>query len=207
MKKTLSFIIFLSFLLCACVGNDDNAKSEHQYVVGYLFGTCFAFVDDPVQREKTENAVQEMNENSWLGYNLLSPHDDNVRGMIQRECNGNWINNYMSVDYSGEGIQWIFAGYPHDECPYFLVQTSFSSNKYNVFGIKPGDDVLSSMKVLEDHGFELEEDMRKIYTKGDLCITLLPSRPPMIGYEQDDYTKIHTVDIKVRTFYLGNRTY
>ena len=123
------------------------------------------------------------------------------------ECGGVWIDNYMSNDYHGEGIWWIFSGYPHDECAYALTETGFSSGQYNVFGIKPGDEIGDAVSVLENQGFMIKDGAQKTYAKGDLCITLSPNRPPLDGYGQEGFDRIHTIIISVRTFYLGNFLY
>ena len=127
---------------------------------------------------------------------------------IRKECGDNWISNFMSYDYYGDGIQWIFSGYPHDECPCFLTEIKVFSSKYHVFDVKPGDDVSSSMEIIENQGFELakgneQEWSDKVYAKGDLYITIMPIH----DYDKEDYSKVEAIEIGVRTFYLGNRIY
>ena len=181
-------------------------KSDHKYVVKSLFGE-YVFVDNPIQRAKTENAIRELNQSSFIGYDFLSPYDETIKEKIQEGCI-NGLMNFMSIDFYGDGIKWIFSGYPHDESSYFLTNISFSSNKYHVFGITPGDDIFSAMALLESQGFGLAKDaeqewLEKDFAKGDLFITL----KPLIDYDNNDYSKIQTIVVGVRTFYLGNRLY
>jgi hypothetical protein len=176
MKKTFFIITFiLSLILKGDIMAEENV-----------------FLDDPVKREITEKAIAELNQNSYLGYDFLSPWDENIKEKIQIECNGNWIQNYMSRDYYGDNIKWIFSGYPHDECSSFLTEVSFSSNKYNVFGIKPGDDISNALDILKSLGFENNK-------RGDLQISFDP--------HDENNSEIEKITIEVKTYYLGNRLY
>jgi hypothetical protein len=150
--------------------------------------------DDPIKKEITEMAIFELNKNSYFGYDFLSLWDENIDEKIKKECNGKKIQNYMSYDYYGDDIIWIFSGYPNDECSYFLTNISFSSNKYNVFGIKPGDDISISLDKIKELGFEPN--------KGDLYISF---KPQII--DNKIYSTIGTIIIEVKTYYLGNRIY
>ncbi|MDR0444209.1 MAG: hypothetical protein LBH44_12480 [Treponema sp.] len=152
------------------------------------------FVDDPVQRKITEDAILELNQKSYFGYDFLIPLDKNIKEKLQIECNGNWITNFMSNDYYGDNITWTFSGYPYDECSFFLTQIDFSSTQYHVFGIKPGDDMQTSLKVLSNFGFE--------QSKGDLSIQLKHH-----SKDNSDHSKIGTITVNVKTGYLGNRIY
>jgi len=121
---------------------------KHKYIIRDPKNKgLFIFIDDTVQREKTENTIREMNHNSNLGFDLLTPYNKNIRKNASKKLDdGYWIDNYMSYDYHGDNIILTFSGYPHDEASYFLTDIEFTSNKYNVFGIKPGDDISISKK-------------------------------------------------------------
>jgi len=159
-------------------------------------------MDNKEKRQITENAVKEMNQNSNLGYDLLSLYEDSIIEKINKECK-NYVNNYMSDDYYGNGISWIFSGYPHDESPNFLTYIEFNSIEYNVFGIKPGDNISDSKNILEKMGFEnkghySKKNRANVFSKGDLYISLITKNDNLI---------IENIEIEARTFYLGNKLY
>ena len=196
-----------------------NQKKKHKYIIEESKGV-FVFVDDKRQREKTENTIKIMNQNSNLGYNLLSPHDNKIKNRIIRKGIKN-IDNYMSNDYYGDGIQWIFSGYPHDECKLFLTEISFTSNKYNVFGIKPNDNIYDSKKILENYGYKITKEhtyswIENVYKKNDLYILLITKYDSNKKFSQikeckldknEEQTKIIQIIIEVDTLYLGNMIY
>lgn len=187
--------IVLLVLFC-CIQNKGNLMAKEN-----------EFVDDPIQREITRNAVFELNQNSYLGYDFLVPLDEGTKEKIQLECNGNWITNYMSHDYYGDNITWIFSGYPHDECSSFLTEVRFCSDNHNVFGIKPGDDISIAEDKLLSLGFEHNNGYSRrryySYNKGDLFIAF----DNFVNRGNGEHSKIETITVQVRTFYLGNRIY
>jgi hypothetical protein len=179
--------------------------SKHKYVIRDPQNKkMFIFIDDIGQREKTENTIREMNQNSNLGFCLLTPYNKIIRKNAPKKWGaGYWIDNYMSIDYHGDNIILTFSGYPHDEVSAtFLTDITFTSNKYNVFGIKTGDDISISKKILKNQGFE-KKRAENIYKKNDLCILLTTG----YGYDNVDKTKIGEITVRVETFYLGNRIY
>jgi hypothetical protein len=144
-----------------------------------------------------------MNHNSNLGFDLLTPYNKNIRKNASKKWgNGYWIDNYMSIDYHGDNIILTFSGYPHDEAGCFLTDTTFTSNKYNVFGIKPGDGISISKKMLKKQGFEKKRG-KNAYKKNDLYILLTSE----YDYDNEDKAKIGEITVKVETFYLGNNIY
>jgi hypothetical protein len=178
--------------------------SKHKYVIRDPKNRgVFIFIDDTSQREKTENTIREMNQNSNLGFDLLTPYNKNIRKNAPKKCgNGYWIDNYMSIDYHGDNVILTFSGYPHDEVSdCFLTDITFTSNKYNVFGIKPGDDVFISKKTLKNHGFGRKA--KNVYKKTDLYILLTTEH----DCDNEDKAKIGKIAVRVKTFYLGNRMY
>jgi len=177
-----------------------NLKCKHKYIIKSPKGRGFIFIDDKIQREKIENTIREMNLNSYLGYNLLSPYSNEIIKNIKKE-NRKYIDNYMSNDYHGNGIMWIFSGYPHDESPSYLTEISFTSNNYNIFGFKPGDNIINLIELLKKQKFRkianrADNSTETIYKKNDLYIILY----------HDDETIIKII-VRVRTFYLGNNLY
>lgn len=207
MKKILIALALCAVLrVAACAQNRNNSMpDEHNFVK--RLNDNYEFVDDPILRKITEDAVSNLNQNSYFGYDFLIPFNGSVKERIQMECNGNWIPNYMSYDYFGDDIKWSFSGYPHDESSYFLTEITFNSKKYNAFGIKPGDDISSSVNKLSSMGFEPNKGYLRnrlnSYNKGDLFIAL----DNVASRDENEYTKIETITIQVRTFYLGNRIY
>jgi hypothetical protein len=174
----------------------------------------FIFVDDKIEREKTENTIREMNQNSNLGFDLLNAYNKNVRKNTPKEWgDGYWIDNYMSIDYHGDNIILTFSGYPHDEVSgCFLTDIEFSSNKYNVFGIKTGDNISVSRKILKSQGFEKIKNyamkwVKNVYKKNDLYILLITDHDNKYDNKNGNKAKIERIIVRVKTFYLGNRIY
>ena len=188
------------------------------------------FIDNKSKRKITESAVKELNQNSNLGYNLLCLYEDDLIKRIKKECK-EYVGNYMSNDYYGDGILWVFSGYPHDEVSdSFLTEINFTSTKYNIFGIKPGDNISNSKKILENMGFEnkghyIKKGYTNVFSKGDLYITLTTDYDNELSQREvlknvkgidkkiiegeilKDNQIIKNIEIEVKTFYLGNRIY
>jgi len=166
----------------------------------------FLYNEFRINREKTEISIREMNQNSNLGFDLLHLYNENIRKNTPKEWgNGQWIDNYTSIDFNCDGISYIFSGYPHDEVDdYFLTEINFSSNKFNIFGIKPGNDIFNSENILINLGFEkvnhyFMDWVENVYKKNDLYILLLA--------EYDSKINISSINVKVETYNLGNRIY
>ncbi|MDR2923492.1 MAG: hypothetical protein LBU85_09155 [Treponema sp.] len=94
---------------------------KHKYIIRDPKNRgLFIFIDDTGQREKTENTIREMNYNSNLGFDLLTPYNRIIRKYAPKKLGkGCWIDNYMSKDYHGDNIILTFSGYPHDEADFF----------------------------------------------------------------------------------------
>ena len=200
-------------LFTACEGKSSGSDNiEPSITVEKSFMQPYGYDDDPVQWEITESAVREINQNSYFGYDFLSPYDEDIKEKIQKEC-GDGISDSKGVYYQGDGITWSFSGYPHDESDNYLTYIRFYSDGYNVFGIKPGDDVSGSMESLEKQGFEYVEERNeeewsdKVYEKGFLYIVLSPNSRHHSDYENEDYSIVEEIHVGVRWFLSGNRTY
>ena len=202
-----------------------DSENKREFIIKDSNGKN-VFIDNKRQRKITENAVREMNQNSNLGYNLLSLHEDNI---IKKECK-EYVDNFMSNDYYGNDILWVFSGYPHDEAASFLTNIVFSSTKYDVFGIKPGDNISNSKIILEEMGFinkghYVKKSCTNVFSKGDLYISLITDYDNELsqryvlkningidkkfieGEILKDNMIIKNIEIEVQTFYLGNREY
>ena len=59
--------------------NDMNIK--HKYIINDPKDRGFIFIDDKIQREKTENTIREMNLSSHLGYDFLSPCEKIIKNI------------------------------------------------------------------------------------------------------------------------------
>ena len=164
----------------------------------------FVFNDNIEKRKDTENTIKDMNINSNLGFDLLSPYEDEVIEKLEK-CSDECIDNYMSNDYYADGITWIFSGYPHDESSDFLTEIIVVSNKYNVYGIKVGDNISSSINTLKKINFKKieEKDFEHKYCKNDLSITFITRNRENLS-QKDIITEII---IYVKTWYLGNFIY
>ena len=137
----------------------------------------------------------------------------------------------MSNDYYGDGILWIFSSYPHDEGSHsFITHIEFTSIKYDIFGIKPGDNISNSKKILEKKGFKnkghyIKKGYTNVFSKGDLYLTLITDYDNELSEREvlknikgidkkyieaeilKDNQIIREIKIEVKTFYLGNRIY
>ena len=146
--------------------------------------------------------IKTINDNSNLPIEYMSKYnsEDNEINGFER------LKNFMSVDYSNEDIAFSYYGYPNDESDFYLGRVSLKTDKYNILGIKIGDDMKEAVSKVESYGFELKEhnDYFSATLKKDDYTIKIESE-----IENDDETKdtVGSISISVNSKYLGNRVY
>ena len=118
------------------------------------------------------------------------------------------INNYMSNDFKDEDISFSYYGYPNDESEYYLGSILLFTNKYNILGVTIGDNMKTAIDKLKNYGFKLEESNNNfisILNYEDFTVKIEANTN---SYEEsEDEVIIGTIQLEVKSKYLGNRTY
>lgn len=138
--------------------------------------------------------ISKINENSNIPIPFLTDFTgEKISGI-------NYINNYMSKDYICDDYTLVFAGYPDDESNLKLVTIKLRSNKYNILGIKTGDNICDAEKIIKKYGF-IEEESDKL-----ICRYKNDEQNVKMEFRVHDGI-IFEVTFKINTNYLGNRIY
>lgn len=133
--------------------------------------------------------ISKINKNSNIPKSFLTDFTgEEIHGI-------KYINNYMSKDYT-----LVFAGYSDDESNLKLVTIKLRSNKYNILGIKTGDNVYDVEKIIKKYGF-IEEEIDKL-----ICRYKNDEKNVKIEFRVHEGI-IYEVTFKINTNYLGNRIY
>lgn len=119
------------------------------------------------------------------------------------------INNYMSVDYHDNDVKFSFYGYPNDESDFYLGSLEIVSNKYNLLGVKVGDNLDKAISKIESYGFKRIEKENNNYmvtlTKGDYTIRI--NKEITVYSEDKEEEEVGAIKISVKSEYLGNNVY
>lgn len=146
--------------------------------------------------------IKTINDNSNLPIEYMNKYnsEDNEIDGFER------LKNYMSVDYSSEDISFSYYGYPNDESDFYLGRVTLKTDKYNVLGIKIGDDFKEALSKAENYGF-------KVVEHNDYFLATLKNDDITINIESDienDEENKETVgklSIEAESKYLGRRVY
>ena len=146
--------------------------------------------------------IKNINDNSNLPIEYMSKYnsEDNEINGFER------LRNYMSVDYSNEDISFSYYGYPNDESDYYLGRVSLKTDKYNILGIKIGDDFKEALSKAEKYGF-------KVVEHNDYFVATLKNDDITINIESDmendeeNKETVGIISIEAESKYLGRRVY
>ena len=170
----------------------------HNYIIRTEKGN-FIFNDDKAIRKETERAAKELNNNSVIPCKLLCKYTPKIHQNLIKNIKY-FICNFMSYDYYGDGFALNFSGYPHDECDSYLTNIKISSKDYSILGIRIGDSINELDDKLIVYGYKRlarkEFERKYVYKDGHVVIKC-----------DEENGKIATVNVSVKTFYLGNRIY
>lgn len=151
---------------------------------------------------KNETAIN-INKNSKLPINFLTSYSSFKRQIKSgRVSTGKYVENYISFDYHYDDYFISFAGYPNDECDFYLTQMKIKSYNYHVLSITIGDRIDCADKILEEFGYIKkynERDWRyfkTFYKLNDIYIRF--------KIEDNIITEIY---ISAASIYLGNCLY
>ena len=151
---------------------------------------------------KTKDAIRDtINKNSNLPYTFLG-QDDVI------PTNYEVLNNFMSIDYSNNDIYFSYYGYPNDESEYRLGEITLLTNKYNILGVKKGDNMAKSIEEIQKYGFKLEDRnnaLIAVLKNGDITITLETNFDNI--YEPESSYEVEKINIKAASKYLGSNLY
>ena len=164
---------------------------------------CTIILTSNLSTKTGNNIANIINENSNLPVNYLSTDKVDTT-----KLNCTVLNNYMSNDYRNDDIAFSYYGYPNDESDYHLGEISLLSNKYDLLGVRKGDNMSQSISKIEKYGFTLEDrnnDFVAELKNQDITITLEAN----IGDFSGDANKLKVEKIKIyaESKYLGNRIY
>ncbi|MDD3401844.1 MAG: hypothetical protein PHQ72_00610 [Hespellia sp.] len=166
---------------------------EHQYIIQGEHG--YEFHDDTDKREKTELAVKDINNLSNLPCKLLGRYSKQLENKLTEKGYG-ILNNFMSVDFESADATIICSGYPHDEAKDSVIMIRYTSNKYDVLGVKIGMILEEAIHILESYGYHKENDDGESYWENnDVQIYV------------DGELFVEGLRVDVVTYYLGNRIY
>ncbi|MBQ9935594.1 MAG: hypothetical protein IJO70_07100 [Lachnospiraceae bacterium] len=154
MKKEVLMIVLVVFVLLVCGLNNFKKRDA---------GTMKNMYID-------EANIKEVNDNSYMGIEL------NQDSGLSEEESKRYSMDYPYTMYSEEGgAEYYCFRYPNNNFPLTVTYISIKDTKYNVFGIKVGDDIVSSEQILFVNGYrkqEFPDENSKCYSKGDVIIFL-----------------------------------
>lgn len=145
--------------------------------------------------DDNEEIIEMINKNSDLPVEYLTKYDKNDESLKEY----NFLPNYMSFDYNNEDISFSYYGYPNDESDSFLGYVEIKTDKYNLLGVKVGEEIEKAIEKIEKYGFTLKKDSYYNLTLSDFTIT--------IETNLDKPETIESISIRAKSDYLGNRTY
>ena len=161
-------------------------------------------INDTNENEEIYNEnipiVETINNNSNLPLTYLSRYDETNANLQNYEK----INNYMSIDFQNDDIEFSYYGYPNDESEKYLGSISLLTNKYNILGVTIGDDIEQAVAKIQEYGFKLDSNSNYYIslTYEDFTIDISED----IENEQGNHI-IGTIELHAESEYLGNNVY
>jgi hypothetical protein len=98
-------------------------------------------------RDVLSQTVQEINEASTLPLPLLTSIS------IFEPADYELLDTMMGFDFQGEGHNLRFKGFPTNQDDTFLTMISWTSEDFDLFGIKVGDDQAKAIQTLQERGY------------------------------------------------------
>lgn len=206
MKKMFSLLLAFLLLLpiVGCVdwisiaGSLENGGGQGKNVVD----------DDPYVISVFENEtalIDAINGNSNLPIPYMQDPDAVSDTLRQMRDSGEYeyIDNFMSDDYYGDGVTLSFYGYPDDHCGYQLGYIDLSKDGYSILGISVGDEENAAIETLESFGFTKSDKSPNrsffgdCYWNGRISISL----------RTDESGTITELAIEAKSKYIGDRIY
>lgn len=161
-------------------------------------------INDTNENEEIYNEnipiVETINNNSNLPLTYLSKYDETNAHLQNYEK----INNYMSIDFQNDDIEFSYYGYPNDESEKYLGSISLLTNKYNILGVTIGDDIEQAVAKIQEYGFKLDSNSNYYIslTYEDFTIDISED----FENEQENHI-IGTIELHAESEYLGNNVY
>ena len=161
-------------------------------------------INDTNENEEIYNEnipiVETINNNSNLPLTYLSKYDETNAHLQNYEK----INNYMSIDFQNDDIEFSYYGYPNDESEKYLGSISLLTNKYNILGVTIGDDIEQAVAKIQEYGFKLDSNSNYYIslTYEDFTIDISED----FENEQGNHI-IGTIELHAESEYLGNNVY
>lgn len=161
-------------------------------------------INDTNENEEIYNEnipiVETINNNSNLPLTYLSRYDETNANLQNYEK----INNYMSIDFQNDDIEFSYYGYPNDESEKYLGSISLLTNKYNILGVTIGDDIEQAVAKIQEYGFKLDSNSNYYIslTYDDFTIDISED----FENEQGNHI-IGTIELHAESEYLGNNVY
>lgn len=161
-------------------------------------------INDTNENEEIYNEnipiVETINNNSNLPLTYLSRYDETNANLQNYEK----INNYMSIDFQNDDIEFSYYGYPNDESEKYLGSISLLTNKYNILGVTIGDDIEQAVAKIQEYGFKLDSNSNYYIslTYEDFTIDISED----FENEQGNHI-IGTIELHAESEYLGNNVY
>ena len=148
--------------------------------------------------DKISDIFNLINTKSDLPVEYMSRYNNEDEDLKNYE----FIDNFMSKDYSGENISFSYYGYPTDESDYYLGKINLKTNKYNILGVYIGDSYFEGVGMIEQYGFKIEkQDEYETILKydDDFSIKLIS--------DLENNNIIKSIELEAESKYLGNRDY
>lgn len=147
------------------------------------------------ENDDAKSIAETINQNSDLPVEYLSKYDKNDKSLEKYD----FLSNYMSYDYNNEDISFSYYGYPNDESDFLLGYVEIKTDKYNLLGVKVGEDFEKAIEKIEKYGFTLKKDSYNTLISNDFTIT--------IEINLEDQKKVESISIRAKSDYLGNKIY
>ena len=119
-----------------------------------------------------ENAA-EIVDNSNLDYDLLSkmPKKNPAEDPTRIVEGFNFEKGFGCYSLRNDQTTYTVSGFPDSLSSYYVTRFNTTDEKYHVFGIKIGDNINESIKIMNDNGYSLKENYT--FKRGIIIIKFL----------------------------------
>ena len=146
-----------------------------------------------------------INENSILPVKYLSIYDKKATILNNYKI----LDNFMSVDFSDDDIEFSYYGFPDNHSDFYLGDIILLTNKYNILGVTIGDNLKKSVSKIEQYGFKVDSKRSNsfsVYLDYGKFEILLDGETEDYD-ESEDEVLVGYIHLRAVPTYIGNEVY